>query len=360
MAQRSIEHVKVPDHAISYLPARCADDPMPRGWRYIPFTPYGDIEIACYRAKAHGSIQSKIIWISGFKSSIDTYDDIALHAFRRKGIEIDIIFLPNPGKATGFLNDNRNIVRASLMDSLPSGCIKSGVPHFIFAHSLGARAVLENMLDSDFSDHLYENYAGGFFIAPHFSSPYLGAQPLNAIYSLYCSLYYDQECGEAPLDRIGESLERLRFIDITDIPGSLTTLFNNTGQYQRKFSAPEHTIPTHGQVLYCLQSGKRLLHYMSSCDIPVSALKFPMAMIAGKKDIISSVHSVDRLAKIFCAQNFRSHARHQPFLQSREVRAYIIRTMAEMTSAQENPLVLHAEKETASTYAHADGAPAAV
>ena len=322
--------------ALIYLLARPDPDDVPRNWEFIDYK-LNEIEVACYRAHTHGEPKSKITLFSGFKAEMDTYDTPQVRMLQRLGIELDIVLLPDPGPQIGYLHDNKDIVRQALTESPPPGGIKPGIPNFIFGHSLGGRAIIANMMDDEFAEHVKENYAGGVLIAPHFSSPYRSKPILNAIYTSYCKLFSKKSYGEAPLDWMLSATER--FKDMIKSGGSAQSPREDFEEKTKVTHSPittQNTATTHGQILYSNREGEKLWDDIQKFGVPEAAREFPMVMLGGSKDFVSSKNHIKSVAEAFDAEFYEFDTYHHPFLESKAARALILKSMQDMTEGWTN------------------------
>lgn len=304
---------------ISYTPVTLHDKDLPRNWEKIQYTPLG-FDVGCIRAHAKGSPQSKVTFITGFKADLDIYNAPHIHALQRSGVEIDIIPLPDPGMQTGFLKDYKKIIRSVLKDSpIDQNERTNNIPHFIFAHSIGARGVLSNGLDESFAKHLNEKYAGAVLIGTHIVSPYREKQLTSFLYNSYCQKYSDKLYGQAPLDWIHPipGLIKKAFHSAIDKiqKAPVDDFFEDVNQYNSGI--------THGQVFYSNSEGESLLNRMRNSDIPLSIQKFPILLLAGTKDFVSSVDSIREISKIYNAKFYEFDCFHHPFFEHNDARNII-------------------------------------
>ncbi|MGH1378914.1 MAG: hypothetical protein ACRBB3_08845 [Alphaproteobacteria bacterium] len=305
---------------------------LPDSWEFFNYDPAG-IQTGLVRAHAHGEAQSKITFVTGFKSNVVDYNTPQLRALQRVGVEIDIISLPDPGAEIGYLQDNRKVVAAIFNDDMPQGGLKMGVPNFIFAHSLGGRAFVANMLEDDFSNNILDNYAGAVLIAPHFSSPYRSQPTLNAVYSTYCKLFSEKAYGDAPLDWMLPAFESLKnkFQKISNGTFDKREIFEEKSKVVNKAFDSEALSTTHGQILYSNIYGERLRKRILDDGVPDAAKDFPMIMLGGSKDFVSCKNYIKDVAKDFSAQFHEFDTYHNPFLESKEARQLILSAMREMS-----------------------------
>jgi alpha-beta hydrolase superfamily lysophospholipase len=325
----------VPDQPIIYLSPKAPDENFPKDWGFIEYAPTGNTNIVCYRAYSRGDPIAKIILFSGFKSDMETYDNLRIRAFQRMGIEIDIILLPDPDKQLGYLQDNKEIVYQSLINQPPPGCLIPSIPHFVFAHSLSGRAFLENMLDEDFAHNITRNYTGAVLIAPHFSSPFRSNLLLDILYSNYCKIYSDRTYGEAPLDGLFSAADAFkRLTKANDKRNGHSTRF----QTNKETITSDNTTTTHGQILHSNREGEKTWKFITEKGVSELAKAFPMIMLGGSKDFVSSSKYIEKIAEVFAAPFHKFRTCHQPFLESREARALVLRFIRE-TMSNKAPLV---------------------
>lgn len=313
-----------------YMLRRPQPEDVPQNWEFIDYK-VGDIDVGCYRAHAEGEPQSKITLFSGFKADMETYNTPQIRTLQRLGIEVDIILLPDPGPHIGYLHDNKEIVRQALTEMPPPEGLKEGIPNFIFGHSLGGRAFIANMLDEDFAQEIHDNYAGAVLIAPHFSSPYRSTPVLNALYNSYCKIFAKQAYGEAPLDWVFPATEKVRNFFSTGGKGELRDDFEEKSKLTASPITPQNTATTHGQILYSNQEGEKLWEKIQKNGAPDAAKDFPIVMLGGSKDFVSSKNHIMGVAKEFDADFYEFDTYHHPFLESKEARKAILLMMRVMT-----------------------------
>lgn len=248
--------------------------------------------------------------------------------------------LPDPGKQTGYLGDNKKIVKDTLVDNPPPDSQHPNIPHFIFGHSLGGRAFVANMLDEDFAKVIEEDYALAVLIAPHFSSPYREKPVLNALFTSYCKLYADKSYGEAPLDWAFSATEKIK--NMLGIDGRKKSLRENFQQKTRATYSPittQNTATTYGQILYSNNEGEKLWDRIQEDGVPEAAKKFPTIMLGGSRDFVSSRNYIENVAKAFNADFHEFDTYHHPFLESNAARKLIIGAMKDITDNWENVTV---------------------
>lgn len=326
------------DDPVHYQVSCPASHTIPDHWEFLDYAPAG-IQTGCIRAHAEGGPpESKITFITGFKPDILMYNNPQIRALQRSGVEVDILPLPDPGNQIGYLQDNKKIVRKLLGESPPPGGIKEGIPNYIFAHSLGGRATLANMLDEDFADHINRNYAGGIFIAPHTTSPYRESA-ISGLYNFYCKLYFDRTYGEAPFDRLYEYKDQIadKFAQVVESFKSKKNepLIEAAKKVHNPITS-ENTVITHGQILYSNNEGEILDRRIEKDGVPLAAQEFPMAFLAGSRDFVSSKHSIKRNAHHFNARYHEFDCYHHPFFESRDARHIILETLKHMTDNWQN------------------------
>lgn len=308
-------------------------DHLPDSWEFINYAPAG-IQTGLVRAHAHGELRSKITFISGFKANAIDYNTPQLRALQRVGVDIDIIILPDPGKSLGYLEDNKRIVAAVLKNNPPPGGLKMGIPNHIFGHSLGGRAIVQNMLDKEFAEYVLENYAGAVLDAPHFSSPYRSNSVLNAVHSMYCRLFSEKVVGKHPLDWARSTMESLEH----NFQKAINKDFTKRDFYKEKAKAvgsilgSKTTEITHGQILHSNIHGERLYQHIIDDGVPGAAKKFPMIMMGGSKDFVSCSSYIKSVAECFSAVFYEFDTKHNVFLQSRDARKLVLETMRSMSN----------------------------
>ncbi len=310
---------------------------IPRNWEYVDYETAG-INIGCYRAHAYkNNPRSKITLISGFKADMETYDTPQLRALQRSGVEIDIILLPDPGPQIGYLHDNKEIVKELLTCNPPEDGLKLGIPNFIFGHSLGGRAFIANMLDEEFAREINDNYAGAVLIAPHFSSPYRSTPVLNTIYNTYCKMFSEKSYGEAPLDWVLSATEKFRnMIKTGGKKEGLREDYQEKTMITHSPITAQNTATTHGQILYSNIEGEKLWRKIQEHGAPEVAREFPMVMLGGSKDFVSSKNHIIDVAREFDAAFYEFDTYHNPFLESKEAQKLIIKAMQQMTNNWSN------------------------
>lgn len=330
----------VPDTPVIYRSPQPSIDAVPKNWEFIDYTPAG-IEVGCLRAPARGGEpKAKITLFSGLKADVETYDTPQIRALQKIGIEVDLILLPDPGTQIGYLDDNKNIIKDTLVDNPPPGSQHPNIPHFIFGHSLGGRAFVANMLDEEFAKEIEENYALAVLIAPHFSSPYRSKPVLNAIYTSYCKLFADKSYGEAPLDWAFSATEKIKSkLQRGRKDKSLREDFQQKTRATHSPITTENTATTHGQILYSNMEGEKLWGRIQEDGVPETAKKFPTIMLGGSRDFVSSKNYIENVAKAFNADFHEFDTYHHPFLESKSARKLIVKAMKEITDNWENVTV---------------------
>ena len=310
---------------------------LPESWEFMDYAPSG-IHTGLVRAYAHGDTRSKITFFSGFKADVIDYNTPQLRALQRVGIEIDIIVLPDPGEGIGYLQDNRKIVAAVLNNSPPTGGLKTGIPNYIFGHSLGGRAFVANMLDKEFAENILSNYAGAVLLAPHFSSPYRSKPILNAVYSAYCRAFSEKAYGEAPLDWTLSAFEKLKhsFQKVVNKDFEQKDIYEENSKIVSSPINTDNTATTHGQILYSNIFGERLRKRILDDGVPNTAKDFPMIMIGGSKDFVSCKNYIKDVANDFSAKFYEFDTYHNPFLESKEARKLILDAMRDMSDNWRN------------------------
>ena len=261
------------------------------------------------------------------------YDTHQVRALQRSGVEIDIILLPNPGPQIGYLHDNKEIVRDLLTNNPPSDGLKLGIPNFIFGHSLGGRAFIANMLNEEFAEEINDNYAGAVLISPHFSSPYRSTPVLNTIYNTYCRMFSEKSYGEAPLDWVMSATEKFR--NMIKTGGKEECLREDYQEKSKATISPittQNTATTHGQILYSNIEGERLWEKIQRNGAPEASCDFPMVMLGGSKDFVSSKNHIIDVAREFDAAFYEFDSYHNPFLESKEAQTLIMTAMRQMTN----------------------------
>lgn len=337
----------MPTEPLNYLTSCPAPQMLPDHWEYIDFAPAG-IYTGCVRAHAYGGEpQSKITFISGFKSNVIDYNTPQLRALQRAGVEIDIIPLPDPGTEVGYLHDNKAIVREVLAGRTLEGGLKPDIPNYIFGHSLGGRAFIANMLHDDFAEEVVSNYAGAVLIAPHFSSPYRSKPLLNAFYTGYCKVFSDKSYGEAPLDWTWSAIDTVKEkLQKSGLMKSNTAhVFEEKSKVTHSPITRENTATTHGQILYSNIEGEILERRIREEGVPDAAKEFPMVMIGGSKDFVSCKNYIKKVADEFDARFCEFDTYHNPFLESKEARQLIMAAMKEMTDNWNNLNTPESEEE---------------
>ncbi len=255
-------------------------------------------------------VQTKITYFLGFKSRAKEYNTPQVRALQRLGCEIDFIPLPDPGKQIGYLQDYKKIVRDTLMNKEKMRNNNSKTPHFVFGHSLGGRAIVANMLHNDFAEHMRNNYAGSILISPHISSPYKSKPLVNAVYSTYCRLFHDVSYPNAPLDKLFAK--------------------GNCSSKSRDKTLPlnsDENAITHGQIAYSNRETLDLMGRIEKHNVSKHASLFPLLMIGGINDFVSSKDEVELLADTFDAKFMEFDAGHNAFITSREARTEIWNTI---------------------------------
>lgn len=291
----------------------CARKPdkneIPDHWEYKDFHPAG-IPTGIVRANsAHDEVRTKITYFLGFKARAKDYNTPQVRALQRMGCEIDFVPLPDPGKQTGYLQDYKKIVRDTLLSSNQGTEQAHKIPHFIFGHSLGGRAIIANMLHEDFAEHVRDNFAGIILVSPHIASPYKSKPLVNALYSTYCRIFHDVSYPNAPFDRF--------FAGNTKKEGKNTPLVQD-----------ENAI-THGQIDYSNRETRDLMGKIERHHISEHASLFPMLMIGGTQDFVSSKEEISIIAETFDADFLEFDVGHNAFISSKDARTAIWNTVTQ-------------------------------
>jgi len=308
---------------------------FPDDWEFIQNYAPANIHVTVIRAQAKDNDpKAKITFVSGFKSSPDEYNIKHVHALQRAGVEFDIIMLPDSGPEIGFLPDFRDIVRDIFLEKPLDDGYKEGIPNYAFAHSLGARAFIRNMMDEDFASHIEEYYTGGVMNAPHFSSPYRESFVARHLYNAYSHKYNKYAFGTTSIDKAVIWATNLK-VDIKNQWKRATSHLGDKTVAHIPFNthspAQAGASLTHGQISYCNKEGEELWERMIKNPIPQAAKKFPMMMMAGSKDIVSCPQYIKKAANLFDARYSELDAHHNPFFQSEGARRHVLKTMREMT-----------------------------
>ncbi len=301
-------------------------DTLPPNWELIDYDPAG-IQTNCIRARAlNDDPTHKVTFFSGFKANMDVFDQPRVRALQRFGVEIDIIILPDPGKNVGYLHDNKAVVADTLVHNPPPGAFREGIPHFIFGHSLGGRAVLSNMLDDDFAEQVADNYDGFIGIAPHFTSPYRSKMLTSGLFAAYCKMFPDRTYGEAPLDWMKPAVEQFS----ETIRDGYAKVLRRARENKAKEYSPTttgNTRITYGQIHYSNIEGENLHRRITEGGVPDAAYDFPMIFMGGKHDFVAAPEYIESMALVYGADYYEFDAYHHPLLESREARSLAIGAM---------------------------------
>ena len=224
------------------------------------------------------------------------------------------------------------------MDSPPAGGQKPDIAHFILGHSLGGRAILANMLDEKFAQHIEENYAHPpVLIAPHITSPYRSKPVLNAIYTSYCKIFANKSYGEAPLDWMFSASEKFKkMLKNGEKDESLREDFQERTRVTHSTITTLNTATTHGQILYSNQEGEKLWERIQREGVPEAARRIPMIMLGGSRDFVSCKNTIRDVADAFGAEFHEFDTYHHPFLESKSARKLILKLMRDATDNWEN------------------------
>ncbi len=265
---------------------------IPAHWSFHEFTP-AEIPTGCVRAHALGKTTGKITFFLGFKTRPREYNTPEIRALQRSGFEIDFIPLPDPGKQIGYLEDYKNIVRDAVAGNLPENGTSNHVPHFLFGHSLGARAIIAASQHEDSKKHINNK-----FTASHLRSPFRSKPLLNLGYSLYCKMFKDVSYPNGPLDH-----------------------FFNKETHSSPLKKDDNAI-THGQILYSNYETSDLINSLRSeyGNSPTDKWNIPTLMIGGEQDFVSDKDMIKLAADLIGATYIESKAGHNGFMECKETR----------------------------------------
>ena len=154
---------------------------------------------------------------------------------------------------------------------------------------------------------------------------------LNALYNSYCKIFAKQAYGEAPLDWVFPATEKVRNFFSTGGKGELRDDFEEKSKLTASPITPQNTATTHGQILYSNQEGEKLWEKIQKNGAPDAAKDFPIVMLGGSKDFVSSKNHIMGVAKEFDADFYEFDTYHHPFLESKEARKAILLMMRVMT-----------------------------
>lgn len=299
---------------------RAVSRPYPDSWEYKGYAP-DDIDSRLIRAHAHGDVKRKISYFAGFKFKLDDMNVRRMHALQRLGTEIDIYQLPNPDRGPISFARNKALVREALLDDPPDGHRHRDVAHFVFSHSLGGRAFMENMLTARFARNFRQNYAGGVMIAPHVISPYSKNVVLNAVQSSRIRRHPDSSFGELRTDYMLSLWASLK---------KKTPFVKNRDRIlvDQYLPSRKQTI-TLGQIGQATATGKVLYERLMDEGAPHDAKASPLMMIAGTLDYISDSEAVEAASQVFEADYEELDVYHHPFIQSRRIRSAVMGWMEE-------------------------------
>lgn len=294
---------------------------LPDSWEIIDYS-FGDEKTQIIRAPALiDNSMSKITYFTGFKTDLHDYNIPRFRALQQVGISIDLVLLPDPGRSTDFLDAQCKLVKSVLSKAPPPGHFDDSQQHYIFGHSLGARAILSNLTEPDFAATMYDVYTGGILIAPHITSPFRSNPIMRYAYPLYSKMVSNKHNGEGFLDWAFPTAVKVK---------NLLMRRETESDFNQTFKIGSLPPPTHGQIIHSVYEGEALEAELKDADISDYAKAFPLAMIGGDLDFVSDVEAIERVAAIFEAtfQSFDAH--HNPFLQSRAARQFIMEQMSLM------------------------------